>query len=170
MTWAKGDDRQSDHPKILALSDAAHRLWWNANIWSNRHLTDGRLPAKNARALMALQDPGTRFEDLVAETTTVQPGERNPLWHERDFGWEIHDFLEHNIPKATVLAERKRRRKAGARGGRATARKRAGGKPLAAGATAGATGNVPPRPDPTDSLEIPGPYQRVSSKVAPALT
>ena len=162
MTWAKGDDRMSDHPKILALSDAAFRLWWNANVWCNKHLTDGHLPEKNARALMALQDDlheGITFEHLVAELTTTLPDYKNPLWITCGERWTIHDFLEHNPSRKEVEAARKQRSEAGKRGGKRSGeirRKSREGKDIEAPASktdeAPASRLLEPRPDPTPLL------------------
>jgi hypothetical protein len=44
MGWVRIDDNFADHPKVIALSDTAFRLYIEALCYSNRQLTDGFIP------------------------------------------------------------------------------------------------------------------------------
>ena len=44
MGWVRLDDNFADHPKVIALSDTAFRLYIEALCYSNRQLTDGFIP------------------------------------------------------------------------------------------------------------------------------
>lgn len=44
MGWVRLDDNFADHPKVIALSDSAFRLYIEALCYSNRQLTDGFIP------------------------------------------------------------------------------------------------------------------------------
>lgn len=105
MTWAKFDDTCPDHHKVADLSDGAHRLWFNAVCYANRMLTDGRI---RESVLMRLYPRKQRA--LAAEL--VGAG----LWHEVSGGWDIHDYLTYQPSKADVLAQRKAKAMAGAKG------------------------------------------------------
>ena len=95
MTWAKFDDCAPDHPKVSRLSDAAHRLWFNAVCYGARMLTNGNVPASMVPRLTT-----SKPAPLVAEL--VNAG----LWHPADDGYDIHDFLVYQPTRANVLAKR----------------------------------------------------------------
>jgi DnaD/phage-associated family protein len=104
MTWAKFDDVCPEHPKVAGLSDAAHRLWFNAVCYSTKMNTDGRIKAPILARLYPRRP-------LVLAEQLVTAG----LWHEVADGWDIHDFLTYQPARADVLkkraedSERKRR-------------------------------------------------------------
>jgi hypothetical protein len=99
------DDGFADHPKILAISDAALRLYIHALCYANRQLTDGRIPAEFAghrrRQADQLVKAGLWFTDDPSQ------------------GWWIHDYLKYQKPAAKVrderakAAEKKRQQRAG---------------------------------------------------------
>lgn len=95
MTWAKFDDGCPDHPKIARLSDAAHRLWFNAVCYGTRMLTDGFVPD----GMIGRLTP-RRTKALVEEL--VKAG----LWHLADGGYDIHDFLTYQPSREDVLRRR----------------------------------------------------------------
>src|SRR5690242_255603 len=91
MAWVRIHDGAMSHPKILALSDKAFRLWIWGLSYSQQHLTDGylplrALPARDKRAVPALLE--------------------QRLWEVADLGFKIHDYLIYNDSKETVLKKR----------------------------------------------------------------
>ena len=104
MTWVRFDDTCAEHPKIDGLSDAAHRLWFNAVCYSTKMLTDGRITTSILKKLY-------HARQLKLAEELVKAG----LWHEVSDGYDIHDFLTYQPSRADVLkkraedSERKRR-------------------------------------------------------------
>lgn len=95
MTWAKLDDAFPEHPKVDRLSDGAFRLHVGAIVWSCRWLTDGYLPPDRVGRMSRTFKTGQ-----VAELI------RAGLWEEKGDGWQIHDFLDYQLPAEKVLAKR----------------------------------------------------------------
>ena len=129
MVWVRLDDTFPEHPKIIGLPAEAFRTHVCGICYCARNLTDGFVP-------------GAAVNGAASELVVVG------LWDRVESGYQIHDYLDFNPSKAKVLAERERRKKAGAKGGRNTAAR----KRLAVGAevvtTVTPSGNVTPRPDP----------------------
>ena len=117
MTWIRLDDKAPRHPKIIDLSDAAFRWWVQGLCYASEFLTDGVLPATFARGV-----PDEVRQELLSAR----------LWDHLDGGKLcIHDYLEHQESRESVLTERARNK----------ARARARWK--TAGSTAGSTGVEP---------------------------
>lgn len=104
--------------KILPLSDAAFRCLVEATIWSRRQLTDGFLARRLATAKWPLE--------VLQELSTNDP--LKPSLLEREDGWYIHDFDEHQDTRADIEARRERNKANGQKGGLAKA-KRVGRRP-----------------------------------------
>lgn len=104
-----------DDPKIRPLSDAAFRCWVEAICWSRQHMTDGHLPNRLARARWSL--------DALAELCANDP--QKPSFEETENGWYIHDYGEHQVTKADMLARQEHAKEAGRRGGLARAKQTA---------------------------------------------
>ena len=103
MPWVRFCDNASDHPKLVALSDGAFRLWFEGNSYCQKHLTDGNIPAPALRGFRSYS-PG-RLRALLA---VLVPG-KGPLWHQaQDGSVTVHDYLDWNESRAKVLAERKK--------------------------------------------------------------
>jgi hypothetical protein len=103
------DDAFTDHPKVAGLSDRAFRLHVSGICYSNRHLTDGLVPASVVPRLVG----GSHGKALVE---LIDRG----MWrHVLDGAYEIHDYLDWNRSREQVLAERERRSKAGRKGAEA---------------------------------------------------
>lgn len=107
MSWANFDDSFAQHPKVISLSDAAFRLHVSGILYANQHLTDGVIPVPAARTLV----PKFR-QTTVDELVTVG------LWHQIKgpaksvAAYEIHDFLDWNEDRETVLARKERTKEA----------------------------------------------------------
>jgi hypothetical protein len=97
MPWGRLDDSLYDHPKLdLLPADqrlAGVGLWAVAISWSNRYLTDGRVPSKQIGRL-----GGTT--ELADELVVAG------LFDEADDGYVVHDFHDFNDAKVDVLERR----------------------------------------------------------------
>lgn len=96
MTWAKFDDRFWCHPKVVALSDRAFRLYVTSVCWAASQETDGEVP----RAMLPV------FRGTPAAAAELV---RAGLWEAAEGGWRIHDFLDYHPSRAELDAERARR-------------------------------------------------------------
>lgn len=104
MAYVYLDDGFAENPKILAITDAALRLYIGGLCYANRQLTDGRIPTqfvgRRHRTAEQLVKAGLWFTDDPSE------------------GWWIHDYLKHQKSAARVheerakSAEKKRRQRA----------------------------------------------------------
>lgn len=133
MSWGRMDDRCNDNAKLLALSDAAYRMYWCGNSYANKELTDGFLPEHIIHTF------GVRARDkgrVVTELCSVLVPGKGPLWHRVAGGYQIHDYLDHNDSRTVVIAKRERaalrqeRFRAGAPGGQKRGRRHATGNAL----------------------------------------
>lgn len=108
MPWIRFEDNFPEHPKVLALSDAAFRLHVRAIAYCSRHLTDGTLSTAAARSL------GARTR-LTGELVEVR------LWTPSDDGYLIHDYLDYQPSKEDIkkrrAADRSRKKADGIRSG-----------------------------------------------------
>lgn len=94
MPWVRIEEKALTHPKIIALSDGAFRLWVAGLAHCQQHLTDGSIPNAIVRTLLYMT--GNRIRELV------QVG----LWESNNSGYQVHDYLVHNESRAVVLAKR----------------------------------------------------------------
>lgn len=120
MPWGKIDDQLYDHTKVEALDDTEGRppaswrllgvgLQTVAISWSNRHLTDGHIPARKLPMLTGM----ALAEAQKVARALVQAG----IWEPAEGGYAIHDFLVYNQSKEQVEAIREVRSSAGKIGG-----------------------------------------------------
>ena len=108
MAWGRLDDQANGNPKLLALSDAAWRMWGCALIYCQAQLTDGFIPAS------AIHTFGVKARDkekVAAELCAVQVRGQAPLWTRVEGGYQSHDYLEWNDGREAVLAKRSKERK-----------------------------------------------------------
>jgi hypothetical protein len=111
--WAKFDDGLIDHPKIATAGDVlggkfgraiALGFYAGAVIWSNKHLTDGVMPASVAKGFLHVEN-GLAVADALVKAH---------LFEKVDGGYVVHDFHDHN-PSARKIKQKRRedaRRKA----------------------------------------------------------
>jgi 5-methylcytosine-specific restriction endonuclease McrA len=100
MPWVRIDENAMDHPKFVAISANAWRLWCEGMTYCQKHLTDGPYPAPGRQ--------GMRYYSPAAVTlllASLVPG-KGPLWHEAEGGYRVHDFHDWNETREKVLAER----------------------------------------------------------------
>jgi 5-methylcytosine-specific restriction endonuclease McrA len=99
MPWGRLDDRANGNGKLLALSDAAWRMWGCGLIHCQAQLTDGFI----AEAVIFTFGVKAKNKRAVADElcTALIPG-RGPLWHKVEGGYQVHDYLDWNDSKETV--------------------------------------------------------------------
>ena len=97
------DDGYADHPKVLALSDAAFRAHVGMMCYAAKHLTDGFVPSRAVAARPRI------VAELVAQR----------LIEASTGGWTLHDYLDWNSPAEQIKAVRRVRVESGRKGGRA---------------------------------------------------
>ena len=91
VTWVRLDDRFTDHPKVVGLSDKSFRNFVDGLCYAARHLTDGRIPKA------ALPRSKKSVEELVEAR----------LWAlDEDGSVVVHDYLEWNPSRLDVLRKR----------------------------------------------------------------
>jgi hypothetical protein len=102
VTWLRIDDQISFHAKTVAAGNAAFGAWVRMGAWACAQLQDGKVPTGVALTMATPEDlerlTSVRFLDAIGG------------------GYQIHDFLEFNPSRATVLAERDAKRAGGLRG------------------------------------------------------
>jgi hypothetical protein len=110
MPWVRIDENAMDHPKFLALSDGAWRLWCEGQAYCQKHLTNGHIPTAALKGFRYYSL--ARLKNLLAEHV---PG-KGPCWHDGAAGgYVVHDYLDWNDSRAEVqqarsdARERKRR-------------------------------------------------------------
>lgn len=114
MSWSKFASRTPHHPKILALSDGAFRIWFNSICHADEHKTDGVL-SKNWIKMQGKPRKIQELFDAVLWEKTDDP--EHPV--------RIHDFLEYNFSREEWQQLTEAKRRAGRAGGRKSAQARA---------------------------------------------
>jgi hypothetical protein len=105
MPWGRLDDGANGNAKLLALSDAAWRMWGCGVIYCQANLTDGFIPRH------AIETWGVRAKNKPAIArelcTALIPG-KAPLWHEVEGGYRMHDYHDWNDAKEEIEAKREK--------------------------------------------------------------
>ena len=125
--WLRVDDKLPDHPKIRGLDAVALAVWLCAACWSAEYEQDGRIARDGAQQLATRFDPQLSLlsgEEPPVVARLVAAG----LWERTQDGYQIHDFLEYNPSRKSLVAERRaaRARARKARLGRVPASRRSG--------------------------------------------
>ncbi len=104
MTWFRIDDKFAEHPKVRRLAKdrvPAVGVWTLCGVWCADNLGDGFVPTEVVRRY----DPRLKHARRLVEVG---------LWHETEqegeFGFEFHQWSEHQPTRAEV--EEKRRKTA----------------------------------------------------------
>jgi hypothetical protein len=92
MGWVRLDDNFADHPKVIALSDTAFRLYIEALCYSNRQLTDGFIP-------MAVYTKLSRNDEA---DYLIEAG----LWVDTENGYAIRSYTEYQPSREKVEEKR----------------------------------------------------------------
>lgn len=101
MPWVRIDENAMDHPKFLALSDGAWRLWCEGLSYCQKHLTDGVLEVSALR--------GFRYYSPAKMKALLTPRQEGAqaLWRQLDADTiHVHDYLDWNDSRADVLLAR----------------------------------------------------------------
>jgi 5-methylcytosine-specific restriction endonuclease McrA len=98
MAWMRLEVSYIDHPKFLALSDGAFRLWHEGKSYCEKHLTDGLIPRVAAKGFRTFNDKRRK------ELQTPVKGYQSPLWESHDVGFFMHDYLDHNDSRELARA------------------------------------------------------------------
>lgn len=96
MPWVKLDENFADHPKVERVGPLAAWLHVAALCYCSRHLTDGRIPKAKAVRLADIPNPADHVSALVTEG----------LWADAGTDYVIHDYLDYQPSRDSVLAER----------------------------------------------------------------
>lgn len=155
MPWVRLDDSFATNPKVIEAGPLALAMQVAGLCYSNKHLTDGKIPRPAAATLLDFTGLGMHMwqgeiigggkdaewalvvDDLLDAGMWHEPDHDCPDCPQIDRGYVIHDYLEFQPSREQVLAEREQKREAGRKGGKAAARARAKASGQA-GATAGA--------------------------------
>ncbi len=98
MAWVKLDDQAPRNSKMLKAGPAACWLWVCGIAHAQSQLTDGFIAIE---ALPMIGVTGVnRVEKLAEQLVTVG------LFERADGGYRVHDYLDHNPSRASVLAKR----------------------------------------------------------------
>lgn len=97
MGWVRLDDNFADHPKVIALSDSAFRLFITGLCYSNRQLTDGFIPFRMVMA-WAGDNPAKPSDEL----------EEQNLWERVETGFRIRSYDEYQPTRSQVEEKRER--------------------------------------------------------------
>lgn len=96
MTWVRLDDGFPDHPKVAAAGPLAAWLYVCGLAYSARLLTDGFIPAAQARRLADVPEAGALAVRLV------EVG----LWEVAKGGYRIHDYLDYQPSAERIRHDR----------------------------------------------------------------
>lgn len=107
--WSKLDDALLDHEKVFAAGALIGRngpaiaigLYSIGLMWTNKHLTDGHLPATVVQSWRHVDQP-LRIADMLV---------RAGLWEKNGTGYTVHDFHDHNPSAKSVKQKRAEDRK-----------------------------------------------------------
>ena len=94
--YAPFDIGVDEHPKIIGLSDAAFRAFFEGVFYSRRSLSDGFLDRR-----IVLRKWG---EGVADELSSNDP--ERPSWSAVENGWQIRDFEKHNPTRAEIGQKR----------------------------------------------------------------
>lgn len=95
MGWVRLDDNFADHPKVIALSDTAFRLFITGLCYSNRQLTDGLIPYQIVMAWVG--------DDLMKPSDELESQE---LWKRVTKGFQIRSYNEYQPTREKVNEKR----------------------------------------------------------------
>jgi hypothetical protein len=101
MGWVRLDDNFADHPKVIALSDSAFRLYIEALCYSNRQLTDGFIP--NAVYLKLSKDDEA---DYLIDAGLWEEVNGNVISPELTTGYQIRSYTEYQPTREKVEEKR----------------------------------------------------------------
>lgn len=106
MAWARLDDRANGNAKLIALGNVAFRLWACGLIYCQANLTDGVIPEHAIPTFGVRATPAQRRTAINDELCqSLVPG-KGPMWQRTKGGYEVHDYLDWNDSRETILVGR----------------------------------------------------------------
>jgi hypothetical protein len=121
VSFLRIEDTMPEGPKFDGISSAAGWLHVCAMAYASKALTDGFVPA--GRIYKLTNDAPKVIDQAVCWLVSLRPGQENPLWHEVEGGWLIHDFTDPeygNVTKAGAERFKQSKAEAGRAGGKAS--------------------------------------------------
>ena len=105
--WTRLDDGIFDNPKVLRAGPKACLLYIASLVYCSRNLTDGFIPKPHIYKLVPWFEPkavGQLAPRLVGSKLWATARQRGQQ------GYRIHDYLDYNFSRKTVLNKRERDR------------------------------------------------------------
>lgn len=102
MTWANVDDLFPEHPKVLAAGGDAAWLYICGLCFTNRNLTEGRIPKAVVPRISDRKGP-MRLAKVLVDVG---------LWHDHGDHFAIHDWQKYNESAEEVKARKEHARHA----------------------------------------------------------
>lgn len=109
MPWARLHDQANGNGKLLAIGDAAFRLWACGLIYCQANLTDGFIP-DTATSSFGVRASRADTRRAIEELCTAHLPGKSALWMRVAGGYQVHDYLEWNTSREEVLRDRDRTR------------------------------------------------------------
>lgn len=103
MPFGRLHEEAAGDGKLLALSDAAWRMWGMGLIYCQKNLTDGFIP-EHAIHTFGVRAPNKT--KIAEELCTPQTAGKAAVWAAVDGGFQVHDFLQWNDSRVVVLEKR----------------------------------------------------------------
>jgi len=103
------DDLYPEHPKLVRLGTWCEVAGWlnvAALAWCKRYLTDGVIPRAAVWRLASFRGMAIDGEPVTPEAVAMKLVEAR-LWRERGPDYVIHDFLDYQESRETVLERRR---------------------------------------------------------------
>ncbi len=101
MPFIRLSDNYIYHPKFLALSASAFRLWHEGLAYCRQQETDGRISSGTVQGFRYYKAP------RVTELATPFEHGAHPLWERIEgFGYQVHDYLFWNLSKEETQKDR----------------------------------------------------------------
>lgn len=103
MPFGRIHEEAAGDGKLLALSDAAWRMWGMGLVYCQKNLTDGFIPTHAIESFGVRSPNKARIAD---ELCSAQVPDKAPVWSRIAGGFQIHDYLDWNDSKAEILKMR----------------------------------------------------------------
>jgi hypothetical protein len=117
VAWVRIDDKFSEHPKVAKVGPLGVAMQMAALCYANRNLTDGFIPKSEVPllvnfdgiALSSSQAASPDCDEPVAVTWQYVVGVlvKAGLWEEAEGGYMIHDYLDYQPSRESVIRARK---------------------------------------------------------------
>lgn len=103
MPFGRLHEEAAGDGKLLRISDSAWRMWGMGLIYCQKNLTDGFIPAD---AIVSFGVKALKPAKVAEELCRPQLPGRAPLWMKVAGGYQIHDYLQWNDSRETILMKR----------------------------------------------------------------